>query len=525
MNTFRNMTTRFLRWSIPICVLALSACPDRIVFESRRAIDGTDALNGTNWPNGSNIWRVNDDGTGPTAVTKPVNAYSHEARWSPDGAQIVFSSNRALDGTDAQNMNSISNIWRVNADGTNPTPVTKSVKVFSSGPSWSPDGTHIVFSSDGALDGTDAQNIHRQPNIWRVNSDGASPTPLTKGVNAWSTDPSWSPDGTQILFGSGRALDGTDAANIKFGTLEVIVNIWRVNADGTNPTPVTKEVDTHSYEATWSPDGAQIVFSSDRALAKNDTLNIWRVNADGTNPTPVTKTVNVNNSNPRWSPDGAQIVFSSNRALDGTDQFFNFNIWRVNADGTNPTPVTKAVNADSFEPTWAPDGAQIVFSSNRALDRTDAKNKNDTWNIWRVNADGTNPTPLTNTTAQGADSLRPEFYRPVSRITGPLNSCGGRNVLFKNPGFVCREANRCGRWRCLGTEALTCDTQVAQDNGCGGCAPLPPPESGIGVGAPCIVQDAAQHEGILVCAKGGDSLICCPFGTAGIGCGQGNPPP
>jgi TolB protein len=524
MNTFGTMTARVLWGSIPLCILALSACPSRIVFESTRAIDGTDARNGYN------IWRVNDEfnGTGPTSVTKTVHVFDRNPSWSPGGTQIVFSSDRALDGTDAPIFSGVpvENIWRISASGTDPTPLTKAVNVFSALPSWSPDGTQIVFLSNGAFDGTDAQNKHGEPNIWRVDADGTTRKPLTKLLNAGSTDPSWSPDGTQILFSSWRALDGRDAenGNAPPGTSAVGVNIWRMNADGTGPTSVTKLVNAYSYQASWSPDGGQIVFSSNRALDgtdaknKNDTLNIWRVNADGTNPTPVTRSVNAKNSEPRWSPDGNQLVFSSNRALDGKDaQNLNniLNIWRVNPDGTNPTPVTKSVNANSKNPTWSPDRPQIVFSSNHALDQPDAQIL--AYNIWLVNDDGTGLTPLTKTTARDADSVRPEFYRPVS--PKGLNRCGGHNQLFALPGNSCQVAKQCGRWRCLGTEQVTCDTSQSSHNVCGGCAPLPSPGSGRQPGDPCFTLN--NLDGIVVCAKGGNSLICCPFGTAGIGCGQG----
>jgi hypothetical protein len=102
---------------------------------------------------------------------------------------------------------------------------------------------------------------------------------------------------------------------------------------------------------------------------------------------------------------------------------------------------------------------------------------------------------------------------------GLVNACGGCNEQhFPNPGTACKEANRCGRFRCSGTDGVTCDTsQSSQDNGCGGCTPLPLPGTGVGRGDSCF--DKNGRDGILVCAKGGDSLVCCPLGTAGPGCG------
>src|SRR5712664_2761659 len=118
------------------------------------------------------------------------------------------------------------------------------------------------------------------------------------------------------------------------------------------------------------------------------------------------------------SPSGRtgplRVVFDSPQKVDGTDAlntndpysvYGTYNIWRVNADGTGLTPLTNATaaRADSAQAQWSPDGTKAVFVSRRNLDGTDAPNTNSTYNIWRVNADGTGLMPLTNLTAARAD--------------------------------------------------------------------------------------------------------------------------
>ena len=94
-----------------------------ITFASGRALDGSDALNA---PNGTfNIWVVNVDGSGATPLTRLTAASSFSpVIWLPDG-KIVFDSKRALDGTDAANLNGTCNIWIMNADGSSPAPLTE----------------------------------------------------------------------------------------------------------------------------------------------------------------------------------------------------------------------------------------------------------------------------------------------------------------------------------------------------------------------------------------------------------------
>ncbi len=71
---------------------------------------------------------------------------------------------------------------------------------------------------------------------------------------------------------------------------------------------------------------------------------------------------------PRWSPDGRQVVFASNRAhhtgLTSGAAAHDFDLWLVDADGSHPRRLTTGPSNEA-DPTWTPDGAGIVFSSDR----------------------------------------------------------------------------------------------------------------------------------------------------------------
>jgi Tol biopolymer transport system component len=272
---------------------------------------------------------------------------------SPDGSKIVFASNRKLYGSDAFNTRFARNIWLANSDGTGAIPLTKLTAsgADSFDPVWSPDGTKIVFSSHRALDGSDASNVNFTSNIWVVNADGTAATPLTKitAVNADSFFPGWSPNGTKVTFESARKLDGSDAANVSF-----TYNIWVVNTDATGAIPLTKltAFNAHSLNPVWSPDGSKIAFQSSRksdgtdSFNTNFTKNIWVVNADGTGAIPLTKLTagNADSVSPTWSSDGSRIFFHSARKIDGSDAANTnvpaINIWVINADGSAVRPLT-----------------------------------------------------------------------------------------------------------------------------------------------------------------------------------------
>jgi Tol biopolymer transport system component len=149
--------------------------PPTVAFVSTRTLDGSDAkgANGT-----ANLWVVHADGTGLTALTKLTasSADVFEGVWSPDGSRTAFLSQQALDGTDAAAPNHIFNIWTMKSDGTGATPLTKLTVTGtdSSSALWSPDGTKILFTSARALDGTDAVNTNSTLNIWVMSADGSN---------------------------------------------------------------------------------------------------------------------------------------------------------------------------------------------------------------------------------------------------------------------------------------------------------------------------------------------------------------
>jgi Tol biopolymer transport system component len=165
-----------------------------VAFSSSRALDGSDAVN-TNAT--INIWVMKADGTGVKPLTKltAAGADCGFASWSPDGTKLVFESARALNGSDAANANLTVNIWVVNADGTGAIPLTNITGAGASSHNavWSPDGSKLAFDSLRAIDGADLAND--ASNIWIMLPDGSGATPLTKNTTkgADSVQPKWHP--------------------------------------------------------------------------------------------------------------------------------------------------------------------------------------------------------------------------------------------------------------------------------------------------------------------------------------------
>lgn len=262
-------------------------------------------------------WQINvmnGDGTQSTQIVPSDYVYGSTPRFSSNAKKIVFESG---------DRNS-TRIYLMNADGSNSIRLTDENQGISCDPSFSPDGTKIVFSS--------RPRSQDDASIWVMNSDGTHKKRLTQG--AFDDAPRFSPNGKKIAFVSGG-------------------RIYLMNADGTQPKRLTRKGDNDGGDDSgpyFSPDGKTIAFTGN----PDGTSSIYVMKVDGTQRKRLTpeKSPDVkiwggrfHSNTPCFSPDGKKIAFT-------VSDDYGQNIWLMNADGTNRTPLTRS--GDNFAHSWVP---------------------------------------------------------------------------------------------------------------------------------------------------------------------------
>ncbi|MDE2811852.1 MAG: hypothetical protein OXM01_02430 [Gemmatimonadota bacterium] len=204
-------------------------------------------------------------------------------------------------------------------------------------------------------------------NVWIMNADGSDPVNLTKG--RYCTSPAWSPDGMKIAY-----IDFADD------------DIWLMDADGSNQQPVTDD-SVPKTMLSWSADGSRIYYDMLPTGNPRDGVETSVIALDGSNPISVDWR-EAPHHRPKLSPDGTKEVFALRDDEDQIDIYIrDTSEFEQEFNPLTATPLTYRPDID-VNPTWSPDGMRIAFVS--------SPNRGDQFEIWVVDIDGSNLVELTN---------------------------------------------------------------------------------------------------------------------------------
>jgi TolB protein len=252
---------------------------------------------------------MNADGSGMRRLTTENNRRHYYGSLAPDGQSVVYSSFRE---------SNVYEIYRLNLDNGHIDQLTDRIGVLT-GPEVSPDGSSIAVARGNPETG----NVQ----IMLMDRDGRNAKNIPQ-INGW--DPTWSPDGNQILFASG----------VNGG-----VQLFVVNRNGGDLRKISN-LPAIRGRSDWSADGQFIVTYSGPTWNRE----VYIMDADGSNARQLTPSGG-NSQGPSFSPDGKWVAFTAYFDNYGDDH--GCEIYVIRTDGTDLRRLTNNDYCD-YQPRWGP---------------------------------------------------------------------------------------------------------------------------------------------------------------------------
>lgn len=259
------------------------------------------------------IWQIAADGTQMASV---VVLPKHQTQFaiSPSGDELIY--------VDSAGGNR--DLFRRGFSGGKPVNITES-QANEGSPSWSPDGTKLLFSSD---------QDSEKPEIYVMTLDSKQVIRLTEN-EFYDSDPCWAPDGTTVLFSRFFPSDDQSKSTGHGAILEY----------GLQTQQERQLTDMGGYcgGVDYSPDGKKIAFHR----VADGTAELWTMDSDGGDQKQITASF-VDEYSPAWSPDGKWIAYTAGTGNDGQG---TFDLWLMRSDGSDQRLITSAANTQ-MSPRW-----------------------------------------------------------------------------------------------------------------------------------------------------------------------------
>ena len=253
---------------------------------------------------------INADGTGFRRLTTDDTKQHYYPSLSPDGRSVVYAAFRQAN---------IYEIYEMDIATGNVIQLTNKLGNLNA-PEISPNGKDIIFKLWSP--NTDKNTI------WMMDRDGQGADKISR-VSGW--DPTWSPDGENILFASDME-DG-------------VIKLFRIGRNGKQLHRVGS-LPAIRGRSDWSPDGQFIVTYSGGPWEHE----VYIMNVDGTNAHMISP-AGGNAQGASFSPDGQWVAFTAYYDHPGEDNGCEIYIMRV--DGADLRRLTDNDYCD-YQPRWGP---------------------------------------------------------------------------------------------------------------------------------------------------------------------------
>ena len=260
--------------------------------------------------------------TGQREVVYSARAHFEAPNWSRDGRSLIFNEDGRIHVLDL---------------------AAKTPRVLDTGPATrcnndhglSPDGRHLAISHS-----PEGQSL-----IYVLPAAGGEPRLVTpKGPSYWH---GWSPDGKTLAYCAERGGE---------------YDVYAIPVDGGEETRLTTAPGLDDGP-DYAPDG-RIWFNS----VRTGVMKIWRMEADGTNQTQMTRSEEYADWFPHPSPDGKHVVFLSyDRSIEGHPPNKEVVLRLMPQEGGEATVIARLFGGQGTlnVPSWSPDSARFAFVSYR----------------------------------------------------------------------------------------------------------------------------------------------------------------
>lgn len=291
-----------------------------------------------------------------------------EAYFSFNGKFATFQSNNAKWGLHCDQIFAL-DIEKASKDSTYRPPLISTGKGRTTCSYYMPNGKQILYASTHKgndscpasvnIKGKYIWSVYKDYDIFVADLKGKIEKQLTNSVG-YDAEATISPKGDKIVFTSDRS-----------GDLE----LWTMDIDGKNQKQITNGLG-YDGGAFFSPDGKKLVFRASRPktdeeikeykellaqhLVAPTSMELYTCNVDGSDLKQIT-TLGKANWAPYFLPNGKKIIFSSNHH---SKKGYDFQLFTINDDGTGLEQVTTESMFNAF-PMFSPDGKRLIFSSNR----------------------------------------------------------------------------------------------------------------------------------------------------------------
>jgi len=267
---------------------------------------------------GSDLWAINADGSQPRLLLECPEAVCNGVAWAPDGRRIIYERRNMLAAGTAPGP---PRLWWLSVTTGETVIVFEDSQMLGYGATWAPNGqwlSYVAPSSQGVQ-------------VYNVKDGRSIVIPSRMGSFAV-----WSPNSDSLLV-----------TDIQQGGEGFVVHLLRAAPESGQLTDISGEGEpVEDTSPVWSPDGKWLALTR-KAAGASMGKQIWLMRPDGSQARALTSNPEIHHSAPAWSPDGRYLAYQRFLLKELGAQP---TLWLINIE----TGESRQLVSPGNRPTWLP---------------------------------------------------------------------------------------------------------------------------------------------------------------------------